>query len=128
MKNTGCFACPSDKQYGWNGSASATTSTGYAMFNAMSGRALATITQPASCVMLADCGQLPPPTWTSQRYYLCDWNYNVAVDNGPVPWPFHSDGANLAFCDGHVKWFHKTKYGNHDPAGGPAPDPTMWTP
>jgi prepilin-type N-terminal cleavage/methylation domain-containing protein/prepilin-type processing-associated H-X9-DG protein len=129
MKSAQLFACPSDKAYGWNGGLSNTTSTGYGMFRVLSGMALGSMTQPASCIMLGDCGQLPPPLYTNQRYYLIDWNQQPNIDNAVPPWPYHNDGANLGFCDGHAKWLAKTKYGDWDTSTqGPAPDPTLWTP
>ena len=39
-------------------------------------------------------------------------------------WRAHNEGANLAFCDGHVKWMRSVKYYLWTPADDP--DTTKW--
>jgi prepilin-type processing-associated H-X9-DG protein len=57
-----------------------------------------------------------------------DWDNSVA-DNGVVPFARHLDGANVLFCDGHVKWRNQStlgSYGTTAIARTAAPDPELW--
>ncbi len=123
VKNTQLFGCPSDKTYAWSGGGSNTTSTGYAMNRLVSGLALAKFNAVSDCIMLADCGILSDG---SSRYYLTDGTVDQS-DNAVPPSPFHFDGANMCFADGHAKWMAKTKYSAWSGSTAP-PDATMWTP
>lgn len=124
IKNSQVLTCPSASATGWNGSLNTTQITGYGLFRLLSGAALGTIQQPASCMLLADAGKLS----NGNTYYLCDWNVDQS-DNGVPPDPLHNNGANFGFCDGHAKWLPRTTYSSWDPAvGATAPDMTLWTP
>jgi prepilin-type N-terminal cleavage/methylation domain-containing protein/prepilin-type processing-associated H-X9-DG protein len=126
IKNSQILTCPSSTATGWNGSTNTTQTTGYGLFRLLSGAALGTIQQPASCVLLADAGRLSTSPFNT--YYLCDWSVDQS-DNGVPPEPRHNEGANFGFCDGHAKWLGKTTYCTWSTAvGASAPDMTMWTP
>ena len=66
---------------------------------------------------------------SSGNYYVMDWDDATSNDNGHVSEARHSDGANFAFVDGHVKWVKDGKYasrtGTHVPVDQ-APTPSMW--
>ena len=63
------------------------------------------------------------PVW-GNPYYQMDW--------GNTLWPptrRHTQGANMAYCDGHVNWLPGTKLGIYDATNIPlagAPDPNLW--
>ncbi len=61
---------------------------------------LSTIPRPAELIMLMD-SQLYTPSNTS---YYCD------VDNNTSTAPRHSEGLNVTFADGHVKWVKQEFY------------------
>ncbi len=130
VKSNQLFTCPSASDKDFNGTPNVTANnTGYAMYNQLSGIALATIDSPSTCAMAADAGILPVPAYSpNQTYYLMDWDSNVS-DNGVVPFARHLDGANFLFCDGHVKWRNKSSVGNYGTtaiARTAAPDPELW--
>lgn len=75
----------------------------------------------------------------AETIIICDSNCKVIPPDGrmnfpgtPYPstyyhngvWRAHNDGANFAFCDGHVKWMNSLKYYLWTPAQDP-PD-TKW--
>jgi prepilin-type N-terminal cleavage/methylation domain-containing protein/prepilin-type processing-associated H-X9-DG protein len=128
LKNTDVYVCPSAPSVRWTGAKNVTQTLGYGYSQVVAGGpALAEIAAPASLVLVADAGRL---NTNGNTYYLIDWDQSQA-DNAVPPEPRHSDGANLAFCDGHVKWYAKTKYGvfgdaSTDVPVDQAPDPTMW--
>ncbi|MHB8996192.1 MAG: DUF1559 family PulG-like putative transporter [Armatimonadota bacterium] len=121
-KNVQIFNCPSNSErlsesgydsslgYGFHGTAST--------FNC-AGKSLGVFVVPAETIVLADCS-----------YYLTDWDTNAGStpgDNGLQPSTFHNDGCNLAFMDGHAKWFKGSTVAFYDAvehATAPAPD--MW--
>jgi prepilin-type N-terminal cleavage/methylation domain-containing protein/prepilin-type processing-associated H-X9-DG protein len=130
VRSNQLFTCPSASDKDFNGAPNVTANnTGYSMYNQLSGIALATIDSPATCAMGADAGLLPTPAYSpNQTYYLMDWDNSVA-DNGVVPFARHLDGANVLFCDGHVKWRNQStlgSYGTTAIARTAAPDPELW--
>lgn len=115
VKNTQVFACPSMTTYGmwaygWNSYISGNTAMG-------------TIAKPAETVLMGDAARIGTPTpddgnpasWTAVTN--CHWQMAWPTSG---PWnpgtcctaPVggrrmhvrHNDGANFAWCDGHVKW------------------------
>ncbi|MEI6500574.1 MAG: DUF1559 domain-containing protein, partial [Armatimonadota bacterium] len=52
VKSSQIFTCPSSTATGWNGSLNTTQNTGYGLFRNLSGVALGTIQQPASCILI----------------------------------------------------------------------------
>jgi len=69
-------------------------------------RKMATLRYPTELIMLADCSyhdpNTPPDQWPDQPD-LNLWPEGRLVGGGHLS-PRHRGGANLAFCDGHVKW------------------------
>lgn len=70
--------------------------TGWATYYGMSMRAIGSITKPAETVIIGDgeCAVVDQPN-------------NIDNINART-WPGntrHNDGGNVAFCDGHSKWF-----------------------
>jgi prepilin-type N-terminal cleavage/methylation domain-containing protein/prepilin-type processing-associated H-X9-DG protein len=131
VKNTGIFTCPSKPSAKWNGSATTFSGFGYGYFacnNVPNGapsliaRPLAEIKAPADVVMFSDS--------SSDNYYVIDWDDARVDDNGEVPEARHSEGANFAFVDGHVKWVKDGAYAKRTGGEVPlnqAPNPAMWT-
>ena len=132
VKNTGIFTCPSKPSAKWDGTNPAVYSGfGYAFFGienvangglGLSARALAAISAPADVVMFGDS--------TADTWYVIDWDEPRGSDNGGVSEARHSEGANFAFVDGHVKWVKDGVYANRSGAEVPlnqAPNPAMWT-
>ena len=77
--------------------------------------ALASLQCPSETLSIVDCG-----------YYLADWDTNAA-DNHKYPNIVHNDGANLVFCDGHVKWAKGSALGYYDTTEYAAPPtPNIW--
>ena len=84
---------------------------------------LAGASQYNNLVVLADCNDIPCfafETTYPVPHVLTDNRWRLHQVNG-VERPRHGEGANLAFLDGHVKWYQKDKCfvvsgvpGNHD--------------
>ncbi len=84
--------------------------------NASGGLPLARLNNPAETLVLADCTS----TWIGGYWRSADRPHlrRVAFARGGAPcgcppnltmnedWTLHLGGSNLAFADGHVKWFH----------------------
>jgi prepilin-type N-terminal cleavage/methylation domain-containing protein/prepilin-type processing-associated H-X9-DG protein len=111
----GIMICPSALYKGWS----------YAMSNQISAKPQAVVTRPADVVAIAEAVQVKD--WKSTAAHLetnmsC-WggengngvgpkirdDDNVTPPSGCYSMPRyrHSDGANLTFADGHVKWMRK---------------------
>ncbi len=132
VKNTGIFTCPSKPSVKWSGAGTTYSGFGYAYFGidngpdggiGLSGRPVAEIKAPADLVMFGDSSA--PNHW-----YVMDWDDARMGDNGEVSEARHSEGANFAFVDGHVKWMKDGTYGTRTGAHVPlsqAPNPAMWT-
>jgi prepilin-type N-terminal cleavage/methylation domain-containing protein/prepilin-type processing-associated H-X9-DG protein len=114
VKNSQIFLCPST-QYSCYGvayglPARCPNAAGTAMqdfFNAA--QAVGRFTQPASTIMISEKG-----TGGGDQYVLSDQYYAGRMS--------HNDGGNVAFVDGHAKWF---KFDTGPlPAPWPTPDPT----
>jgi prepilin-type N-terminal cleavage/methylation domain-containing protein/prepilin-type processing-associated H-X9-DG protein len=84
---------------------------------------LAEAGQYQNVVILADCNEIPCFAYEVTYpvpHVLTDNRFRLFQSNG-VDMPRHSEGANLGFLDGHVKWYHRNKCyasygvpGNHD--------------
>ncbi len=100
VKNDKIFECPSNKtpreanapSYGYNRQVSGT----------WGGVAMATIKRPSECVMTLDYASRYG-TYANQGEFAT-WN---AVLANTFVHP-HSDGGNVCFVDGHVKWYNRT--------------------
>ncbi|HOM83929.1 MAG TPA: DUF1559 domain-containing protein [Armatimonadota bacterium] len=134
VKSTKAFTCPSAPSHAWNGYISVTQTLGYGYNNLLRDSIpLAQITYPAQLAAFADAGRLGPVDsqgrGTGNSYYLMDWD-QYQGDNAVPPYPIHSEGANFAFCDGHVKWIHNSKYADWSGADTTTPDgmpdPALW--
>lgn len=134
VKNTMVFTCPSAPGRGWDGAMSSTQRQGYGYNCSLNaGPSMAQITYPAQLAAFADAGRLGPVDsqgrGTGDSYYLMDWD-QYQGDNAVPPYPNHSEGANFAFCDGHVKWIHNSKYADWSGADTTTPDgmpdPALW--
>ena len=106
---------------------------GYGYNRSLNAGLHAQITYPAQLTAFADAGRLGPVDsqgrGTGNSYYLMDWD-QYQGDNAVPPYPNHSEGANFAFCDGHVKWIHNSKYADWSGADTDTPDgmpdPALW--
>jgi prepilin-type processing-associated H-X9-DG protein len=130
VKNIDVFTCPSKPTAKWNGSATTYSGFGYGYFGinnvanggpSLSARSLAAISAPSDVVMFGDS--------PSNLWYVIDWDDIATDDNGYASEARHSEGANFAFVDGHVKWVKDGKYASRTGAHVPvdqAPTPSMW--
>ncbi|HOM82910.1 MAG TPA: DUF1559 domain-containing protein [Armatimonadota bacterium] len=132
VKNTEIFTCPSKPSAKWNGSATTFSGFGYGYFAiqntnnnggaSLSERALASIASPSDVIMFGDSS-------ATNNWYVIDWDDIRMDDNGEVSEARHSEGANFAFVDGHVKWLKDGTYGTRTGAHVPlnqAPNPALW--
>jgi prepilin-type N-terminal cleavage/methylation domain-containing protein/prepilin-type processing-associated H-X9-DG protein len=111
LKNEGVLVCPSDavarqndlpaRSYSWSRGP-------YGDTGVSSGLALAEIPAPASLIHLAERAH-----WLNRRFYRDYSVFNLPTEQGPFPQgaavpsgpPYHSQGWNYAFADGHAKWY-----------------------
>jgi prepilin-type N-terminal cleavage/methylation domain-containing protein/prepilin-type processing-associated H-X9-DG protein len=133
VKNSEIFTCPSKPSVKWNGAGTTYSGFGYGFFGidggpdggvGLSGRPLAEIKAPSDLVLFGDSSGAP------NHWYVIDWDDARMGDNGEVSEARHSEGANFAFVDGHVKWLKDGTYGTRTGAHVPlsqAPNPAMWT-
>ncbi len=113
-KNSQMWSCPSST-FKWP--ANAYTQNACYGYNDgyLGGAALASLQAPAETITFADCG-----------YYLTDWDQN-ATDNRLYPSVVHNDGANVAFADGHTKWYKGITIAYYDAAEhATPPSPNIW--
>ncbi len=102
VMNKQVFYCPSDPvwaSYGWN------MSLGYWGTNTRTGAIyqgvkLATIVKPAETLMIADSSR-HPTHYSSNNSYILQKTMHCSRF---IP-DRHNGGANIAFCDGHAKWY-----------------------
>ncbi|NLB97227.1 MAG: DUF1559 domain-containing protein [Armatimonadetes bacterium] len=128
VKSTDIFTCPSKPSAKWNGTSLAGFGYGYFGINDvanggpnLSARSLAAISAPADVIMFGDS--------PSDNHYVIDWDDVRTDDNGGASEARHSEGANFAFVDGHVKWLKDGTYATRTGAEVPlnqAPTPSLW--
>lgn len=104
VKSTAVFVCPSDSEGGQMGDSYAINSCTTVQDNIQPhvGKALAAFDAPASFALLAE-EACTPALWTGTTDDGNLW-YGVA-GNGNVMSTRHAGGSNVAFVDGHVKWY-----------------------
>jgi len=112
-KNTAIFLCPSNRAANYLGQVTPTvvrdTSHGYGMNYWMVYYyyyiSLANINTPADTIWFTDCDNY---LVYSMYYTLLDPANATYGTNGSARLRLrHNDGVNVAFVDGHVKWFNK---------------------
>ncbi len=136
VNNVKIYTCPSNPEYAWSGDVLEVAGdpnrgiggySYYIFFGLFHDVTTAEIESPASTIMLSDGarGIDNPRTINTMSWGL----YN------PAPYPFHSGGLNIAFCDGHVKWVQGSKVRPTDSTDGGcttssnytrSPDPSLW--
>jgi prepilin-type N-terminal cleavage/methylation domain-containing protein/prepilin-type processing-associated H-X9-DG protein len=111
VQNTQAFSCPSSN-YIWNGTANNASAIPYGYNEYLSnypgwypGTTDATITRPATTVLLAETGGTPDQ---ANGYYVSyspyDYTGSVKLASIYGMSSRHMDGSNVLWCDGHVKW------------------------
>jgi prepilin-type N-terminal cleavage/methylation domain-containing protein len=111
LKNTDITHCPSDGLARQNNNKARTYSWCRGPFGDTgvdSGIALAAIPQPASQIHITE-----RPNYLNMVNFVNYSVFNVPTEMGPYPQnatvpsgpPFHSEGWNFEFVDGHVKWY-----------------------
>lgn len=117
VKNKLIFTCPSDNRDAQDRVAYITVGNkhwpmSYGINGLLYHYTEADANQYNNVVVLADCNEIPcfafekvPPPGT---HIITDRRYRI-FERGGSRFPRHSDGANLAFLDGHVKWYHRTR-------------------
>ena len=116
VKNRQLFICPSHRQdytymqpwgtmtysYGYNG----LPDTG-PLFGHWWGAPMASVIVPAATIAYIDA------TWIEldhgAGYSYDQFDFNAAGTNGSID-KSHNGGSNMTFCDGHSKWYQRTKY------------------
>ncbi len=109
IKNKQVFVCPSRDGdwigYGYNcymgyiGNRQPTTTYTAPIYT---GVALSTIQYPAQTVVIGDRHGGTYPSWAYYRLWTASYS---GADYEPLP---HNEGVNIAFCDGHAKWYRGT--------------------
>jgi prepilin-type processing-associated H-X9-DG protein len=81
------------------------------------GRPIASIPEPARTGLMTEVIGYGNPTEARGGYYL-GWQFGAQIQSLCQWWPEvqlrHSDGANILYCDGHVKW-HRYTSGSSTP-------------
>jgi prepilin-type N-terminal cleavage/methylation domain-containing protein/prepilin-type processing-associated H-X9-DG protein len=103
VKSKGVYICPDDSKGQNNGesySYNSLCTNGYGTPLAF-GLSLASFDQPSETMMLSEEGGAFG--FTDDGFMLC----NATDENNPTP--RHTEGDNIAFVDGHVKWYLTSK-------------------
>ncbi len=115
VKNTGVRICPNTNQYSY----------GYNQ-DYMSYAAMASIQSPAETLLICDVGKCNssggqyydghvnrPSLWGTPPVPPADEITGIPGSDGNYvqrPCPIHSDGCNIAWADGHVKWMKTSQF------------------
>ena len=117
VKNTGVRICPSTKDYSY----------GYNQ-DFISGKAMAQIAAPADTLLACDVGKVNrsdgsvsydghvnrPSLWGAGGPTPPADEINGLPGSDPAyyqrPRPIHTDGCNVVWCDGHVKWMKTNQF------------------
>jgi prepilin-type N-terminal cleavage/methylation domain-containing protein/prepilin-type processing-associated H-X9-DG protein len=113
LKNTQILICR-DNPYG-------TSNRSYALPRYVARQALGMMDNVTEIVFLYEKGAYPPGSWEDAT----GENFHDSTDPLLAPKYFHQDGKNLAFADGHVKWYQKTA-GPFAETGRPGASPGAW--
>jgi len=114
VQSTEVFHCPSDEDFVWNsynktsyghnmegirvdGDSAKSTGLGLDPAHAFSMIKTVQIKRPSNTIMFADSSDIAA---ASSRYYIC----YIDEQTDYAPSGRHSKGANVLWCDGHVKW------------------------
>ena len=111
LKNAQVLRCPSNLRESdapftyW--AYTSPTYPNYAALPSLAYQALANITDPANKILALDSNHQAVPDWNRAQFAkVCpsgtgcaNGQANRIAANAP-----HSEGVNVAFCDGHVKW------------------------
>ncbi len=121
LKNSGIFSCPSRPDVTCTSNTDSSIAYGYNYWMSTwyyPDAGLATIQKPAETVLVAETGGSGTTSAGSYLSYtpyysvvLAPTNatYGVQVANAPARLTDrHSDGLNIAWCDGHVKWMKRS--------------------
>lgn len=85
---------------------------GYGLNDCLStGVDLDTVLQPCQLITIGD--DADDHTKVKGWYFMMNWDTR-AVDNSSPPADRHEGGANMAFADGHTKWFKAEDIGFRD--------------
>ena len=110
LKNTQILICK-DNPYG-------ATFRSYALPRYVSGQSLGMMDNVTEIVFLYEKGAYAPGSWEDAT----GEDLHDSTDPLVTPKYFHQEGKNLAFADGHVKWYQKTA-GPFAETGRPGADP-----
>jgi len=102
-KSSGVFMCPSTKGLAFTGTPSATCNTTYFMNYFSQNQPAAYFKAPSDVVLMWEA---TPTSWARAYPIYVGGGRYCCADMGRVTsaTPMHSEGANMLFVDGHVKW------------------------
>jgi len=124
VKNAQIFACPSRSAdwigYGYNYALGYDAGAGVG--TVYTGRSLGGVPSPSETGMVVDRRNI----WDLDCTCLCcaavtGWYYDMGSDNHsdkPYVLASHNDGDNIAFVDGHAKWYRAGSYGDTNYGSG----------
>jgi prepilin-type N-terminal cleavage/methylation domain-containing protein/prepilin-type processing-associated H-X9-DG protein len=107
MKNTQILICP-DNPFG-------RTYRAYALPRYVSGQPMGAFMNVTAIVALFEKGHYAPGDWEDAT----GENFHQSTSTSLTCEPFHADGKNFLFVDGHAKWYQKTA-GPFAETGGPS--------
>lgn len=124
VKNAQIFRCPSrpDDWIGYGYNYALGYDAGLGTTPIYTGRSMAGVPNPSETGMIVDRRNV----WSEDCTCLCcalitGWYYNLGGSNysdKPNVLATHNDGDNIAFVDGHAKWFKSGGYGDTNYGSG----------